>query len=468
MIVSPTDRRHQTMQSTFPAALPPYPVRVEGHMEQPSRGLWLIKWLLALPHFIVLAGLWLAFSLSSVAAFAAVLFTGRYPRRLFDFNVGVMRWSWRVAFYAYGVNGTDRYPPFTLAEVPDYPARLEVSYPEYQRRGLPLIGWWLAGVPQYAIAAMFVGGWIVGWSASPWGGLIGLLVLVGAIVLLVRGAYPDSIFDLVLGLNRWVMRVVAYAAVMTPEYPPFRVDAGANDPAGAIIDPPRAYAPTTPQQRSATWSMRRIAALVLASLASIFGIAAIAAGVAGIAVDQTQRNQAGYLMSSHALYSTSSYALESRSYDVAGAGGFLARHLLGTIRIRVQSSRPLFVGIAPAAAASSYLAGVEHAQATAFDAASSDFRLQTGSAPRSAPGAQRFWVASTSGTGARSLTWRVRRGNWRVVVMNADGARHVAGEMSIGARFPQLLRLAIGVLVVGLLILALSGSSLYLAVRRRR
>jgi hypothetical protein len=52
--------------------------------------------------------------------------------------------------------------------------------------------------------------------------------------------------------------------------------------------------------------------------------------------------------------------------------------------------------------------------------------------------------------------------------MNADGARHVAGEMSIGARFPQLLRLAIGVLVVGLLILALSGSSLYLAVRRRR
>jgi hypothetical protein len=437
-------------------------------MEQPSRGLWLVKWLLALPHFIVLAGLWLAFSFSSAAAFVAVLFTGRYPRRLFDFNVGVMRWSWRVAFYAYGVNGTDRYPPFTLAEVTDYPARLEVAYPEHQRRGLPLIGWWLAGIPQYLIAGVFVGGWIIGWSASPWGGLIGLLVLVAAVVLLVRGTYPESIFDLLLGLNRWVLRVVAYAAVMTPEYPPFRVDPGADDPAGAIIDLPEAGTTTTAQRRSATWSVRRIAALALASITALIGTAAIAAGATGIVFDQTQRNHAGYLMSAGAPYSTGTYALESESYNPEDAGGFAARELLGTIRVSAQSSRPLFLGIASADAATSYLARVARAQASNLGAESADFRTQPGGAPTIAPGAEHFWVASTAGAGVRTLTWKVRNGSWRVVVMNANGSRDVASELSIGASFPHLLTLAIALLGGGILILLATGGVMYLATRRTR
>src|SRR2546423_475377 len=194
----------------------PYPLRLTGELSpRLSRGLWLVKWLLAIPHFIVLFFLFVAFMVVGVVAFFAILFTGRYPRDLFDFNVGVLRWSWRVGFYSYSALGTDQYPPFTLDDVPDYPARLAVEYPQSLSRGLVLVKWWLLALPHYLIVAIFTGaGWTIWtnmhnewWTLSV--GLIGLLVLIAAIVLLFTGRYPKSIYDFVIAMNRWVFRVVA-------------------------------------------------------------------------------------------------------------------------------------------------------------------------------------------------------------------------------------------------------------------
>src|SRR4051812_30096888 len=96
----------------------PYSLRLEGHLDEPvSRWLWLVKWLLAIPHFVVLFFLYIGAVFVWLVALFAILFTGRSPRGLFDYMVGVMRWTWRVSFYTYSALGTDPYPPFTLQEV---------------------------------------------------------------------------------------------------------------------------------------------------------------------------------------------------------------------------------------------------------------------------------------------------------------------------------------------------------------
>jgi hypothetical protein len=217
----------------------PSPVHVTGHQDAHlSRGLWLVKWLLAVPHWIVLALLWVVFAVTTVVAFFAILFTGRYPRPLFDLNVGIMRWTWRVQFYATSAIGTDRYPPFALSSA-DYPADLDVDYPERLSRGLVLVKWWLLAIPQWIVVAILAGSWSGSEDRGHLvvGGLIGALTLAAGLLLLFTGRYPRPLFDLLVGLDRWVFRVLAYVALMTDEYPPFRLDQGPTEPGPTPVVP---------------------------------------------------------------------------------------------------------------------------------------------------------------------------------------------------------------------------------------
>ncbi|ORA99811.1 DUF4389 domain-containing protein [Mycolicibacter minnesotensis] len=189
-------------------------MRVRGAFDSPSRWLWLIKWcVLATPHYPILLVLYLVYLPLTVIAGVAILISGRYPRPLFDFNVGVLRWSWRVMNYRFPMNSTDRYPPFTLASRPDYPADLQVDYPDRLDNRTVLVKSWLLGLPQVLMC----------WALEP---VLQLLCVITALTLLITGTIPAGMSDLLLGIVRWRYRVAVYVSLMRDEYPPFRLDQG--------------------------------------------------------------------------------------------------------------------------------------------------------------------------------------------------------------------------------------------------
>jgi hypothetical protein len=430
-----------------------YPVRVDATLSpQLSRGLWLVKWLLVVPHLVVLAFLWVAFVLVSIVAFFAILFTGRYPRGLFDFTVGVLRWTWRVGVYSYGALSTDRYPPFTLADVPDYPAHLDVAYPEQLSRGLVLVKWWLLAIPHYLVVGVFLGGgtWFGPRDGGDAPGLISLLVLFAGVVLLFRRHYPQPVFDLVIGLQRWVLRVVGYAALMTDEYPPLRLDMGGAEP--AEISPEPVAAEVT---RHHGWTVGRVVSLVLGCVVGLASLGMLAGGGALAWVDSSQRDAGGYLSSGSHRFSTTSYALSSKGIDL-GTGSGLVQDLVGTVRIRATATdqaREVFVGIAPQDQAETYLSGVSHEVVSRWSEGRPRYSQRAGSAPGTAPPDATLWTAYASGPGTQTITWKPTDGSWVLVLMNPDGSAGVSVDADAGATVPHLGAFAGGLLGAGAVLL---------------
>lgn len=205
----------QKLWSMEPVKIAGDPVKVRCNIDAPSRGLWLVKWALAAPHYPILIVLYLVYPLLTIVAGVAILFTGRYPRPIFDFNVGVLRWSWRVMNYRFPMNSTDRYPPFTLASRPDYPGDLEVDYPERLNKWPVLVKSWLLAIPQILIC----------WAMLP---MFHAVCYASVAWLLFTGTIPRDMFDLLMGMVRWRYRVAVYVSLMRDEYPPFRLDPGSR------------------------------------------------------------------------------------------------------------------------------------------------------------------------------------------------------------------------------------------------
>jgi hypothetical protein len=185
---------------------PPYPAGLEvAYPAELNRWLPLVKWLLVIPHFVVLTFVGFAAFFVGVYAFFAVLFTGRWPRGAFDFVVGTIRWFYRVAAYFHLM--VDAYPPFSMADDPNYPVRLQVDYPERIDNWRPLVQWILA-IPYLFVAGIFY--WITG-----------VLTVVAFFTVLFTKQIPRGVFEVMMPGFRWNLRGNAYAYFATDRYPPW-------------------------------------------------------------------------------------------------------------------------------------------------------------------------------------------------------------------------------------------------------
>jgi len=188
----------QAVAGSYPVA---FDVQYPGEL---SRWLIFVKWLLAIPHVIILYALLIAWEVVTFIAFFAILFTKRYPEELFKFAVNVSRWQANVGAYAGLLR--DDYPPFSW-EAGHYPVTYEVAYPQELSRWLIFVKWLLA-IPHIVVLLLLSIGALFAYVAA-------------FFAILFTKRFPESLFNFIVGVNRWSLRVNAYVLLMTDEYPPF-------------------------------------------------------------------------------------------------------------------------------------------------------------------------------------------------------------------------------------------------------
>ena len=220
-------------------------------------------------------------------------------------------------------------------------------------------------------------------------------------------------------------------------------------------------------------SAGRVVLIVLGSIGVLFGLAVMAGGGFLLWADRTQRED-GYLTTPTERFATPTYALTRTrlEVDTHGSGWVLNDSWFGKVRIRGESpgSKTLFMGIGRQAEVARYLATVAHTDVRDidFDPFKATYLRVAGGAPDGPPTEQHFWAASASGAGTQTLTWKVRDGDWSVVLMNADGSRGVVADVDLGAKLSFLLWVAIGLLIGGVLVTGGSTALIVLAARTPR
>jgi hypothetical protein len=201
-----------------------------------------------------------------------------------------------------------------------------------------------------------------------------------------------------------------------------------------------------------------VVTLVIGSMLLVGALLIGAAGGALGLANKGLRDGEGYFMSGPLSLSSTGYAVASQRLDLhlEGTGRFVPDRFVGNVKVSVTpgGDAPVFIGVASAADAAAYLAGVQHTvliDVNSRDGLGGDpiYRQEAGGPPTSAPGQTNIWAAQASGTGTQSAVWPAQAGDWAVVVMNADGTRSVSADVAVGATFP-----GIGMVVAVLLVLA--------------